>query len=405
MLARLPPAARADRAQLRFSHSAVKPRPRMPPLQPPSPLPLPAAPSPAATPLDPSALDPATEAAVRALLREGSSANTESAYRAAMRYWAAWFALRFGQPLALPVAAPAVVRFVVDHLQVQGTDGLRHGLPDDIDRRLVAQGVKARPGPLSLNTVLHRIAVLSKAHALQDLVNPCRNEQVATLLARARRAYARRGALPVRKPALTKAPLQALLDTCDDSLEGLRDRALLLFAWASGGRRRSEVVRATTANTLRTPQGYLYALAHSKTNQGGAARADNIKPIVGAAALALDAWLAAARITEGPLFRRVRRGGVIGEPLAAAAVRDIVVKRSRLAGLDEPFSAHSLRSGFVTEAGRQNVPLAETMAMTGHASVATVMGYHRAGAATQSRAARLLDAEDGSAPLARPADA
>lgn len=247
MLARLPPAARADRAQLRFSHSAVKPRHRMPPLLPPSPLPLPAAPSPAAAPLDPSALDPATEAAVRALLREGSSANTESAYRAAMRYWAAWFALRFGQPLALPVAAPAVVRFVVDHLQVQGTDGLRHGLPDDIDRRLMAQGVKARPGPLSLNTVLHRIAVLSKAHALQDLVNPCRNEQVATLLARARRAYARRGALPVRKPALTKAPLQALLDTCDDSLEGLRDRALLLFAWASGGRRRSEVVRATTA--------------------------------------------------------------------------------------------------------------------------------------------------------------
>ncbi|MCV6804164.1 tyrosine-type recombinase/integrase, partial [Achromobacter ruhlandii] len=109
------------------------------------------------------------------------------------------------------------------------------------------------------------------------------------------------------------------------------------------------------------------------------------------AAAALDAWLAAAGISEGPLFRRVRRGGVVGEPLAAAAVRDIVVKRSRLAGLAEPFSAHSLRSGFVTEAGRQNVPLAETMAMTGHASVATVMGYHRAGAATQSRAARLLE--------------
>ncbi len=105
------------------------PRPHMRPPVPPSSRALPATPARPVAPLDPSALDAATEAAVRALLREGSSANTETAYRAAMRYWAAWYALRFGQPLALPVAAPAVVQFVVDHLQVQGADGLRHGLP------------------------------------------------------------------------------------------------------------------------------------------------------------------------------------------------------------------------------------------------------------------------------------
>jgi integrase len=59
-----------------------------------------------------------------------------------------------------------------------------------------------------------------------------------------RRAYAARGALPARKPALTKAPLEALLATCTDGLIGLRDRALLLFAFSSGGRRRSEVSAA-----------------------------------------------------------------------------------------------------------------------------------------------------------------
>jgi hypothetical protein len=37
----------------------------------------------------------------------------------------------------------------------------------------------------------------------------------------------------------------------------------------------------------------------------------------------------------------------------------IVKRRAALAGLDGDFSAHSLRSGFMTEAGRQNVPLAE----------------------------------------------
>jgi len=34
-----------------------------------------------------------------------------------------------------------------------------------------------------------------------------------------------------------------------------------------------------------------------------------------------------------------------------ATLTDIVKKRCLLAGIDEPFSAHSLRSGFVTEAG------------------------------------------------------
>ena len=129
----------------------------------------------------------------------------------------------------------------------------------------------------------------------------------------------------------------------------------------------------------------------TKSNQAGKDRAENIRPIVGRAAQALEAWLAAVNIEEGPLFRRVRRGDVVGEPLAAAAVRDIVIKRCKLAGISEDYSAYSLRSGFVNKAGRQGVPLAEAMAMTGQASVATVMGYHRTGVISRSKAARMLD--------------
>jgi len=76
-------------------------------------------------------------------------------------------------------------------------------------------------------------------------------------------------------------------------------------------------------------------------------------------------------------------------------VRDIVKTRAALAGLEEgEFSAHSLRSGFVTEAARQGVPIGETMALTGHASVATVVGYFRSASAIGSKAARLLG-DDG----------
>ena len=80
---------------------------------------------------------------------------------------------------------------------------------------------------------------------MRAVPNPCHDAQVRELLSRTRKAYAKRGDLPRKKAALTKDPLQALLETCDDSLRGKRDRALLLFAWASGGRRRSEVASAS----------------------------------------------------------------------------------------------------------------------------------------------------------------
>lgn len=344
--------------------------------------------------LDPLTLDAQADAAASALLREGSSANTVASYRAAIRYWSAWFELRYARPFVLPLPEAAVIQFVVDHAQRSTEQGLKWELPLALDQELVRLKAKGRLGAPSLNTLLQRISVLSKAHELQGHPNPCRAAAVRELLARTRRAYARRGVAPAKKVALTREPLETMLATCDDSLRGMRDRALLLFAWASGGRRRSEVVHATMENTRRTAEGFLYALAYSKTNQAGAVRANDQKPIVGVAAQALDAWLRASGITQGPLFRRVRRGDVLGEPLAAAAVRDIVQERCKLAGLEGEFSAHSLRSGFVTEAGRRNVPLGDTMAMTGHASVATVMGYFRAGAAAESPAARLLDEPD-----------
>ena len=115
--------------------------------------------------------------------------------------------------------------------------------------------------------------------------------------------------------------------------------------------------------------------------------------MLGPAGKALSAWLQASGITEGTIFRRIRKGGHLGEPLQAPAVRAIVKERCALAGIEGDFSAHSLRSGFVTEAGKRNVPLAETMALTGHQSVATVLGYFRAESVIHNQAANLMDEE------------
>ena len=342
--------------------------------------------------LQPSELSDVTQRAVEDLLREGESQNTLASYRSALRYWAAWYGLRYGAMVELPVATACVLQFIVDHAERITPKGLVSELPTEIDQMLVQGGYKGKLGAMAHNTLVHRIAVLSKAHQLQQLKNPCHDPKVRELLSRTRKAYAKRGVQPQKKDALTKDPLQAILATCDGSLRGKRDRALLLFAWASGGRRRSEVTSADMQFLKRVnTTDFIYTLLHSKTNQSGVEQPENAKPVLGAAGIALHEWLQISGITVGPIFRRIRKGDHIGEALSPAAVRTIVKERCALAGIEGDFSAHSLRSGFVTEAGRQNVPLAETMGLTGHQSVATVLGYFRSESTLNSRAARLFE--------------
>jgi hypothetical protein len=80
-------------------------------------------------------------------------------------------------------------------------------------------------------------------------------------------------------------------------------------------------------------------------------------------------------------------------------VRDIVRHRASL--VDPPLgklSAHSLRSGFVTKSGRQNIPIGEAMALTGHRGVETFILYYRSGEVAHSAAARPMDSEDDTTP-------
>ena len=239
------------------------------------------------------------ESSVRALLRQGQSPNTRTSYDTAMRYWGAWFAARYGRALELPVPVPVVLQFIVDHAErLDGTDVKRatpdrparlvHDLPDAIDQLLVATRFKARKGPMALNTLAHRVSVLSKAHQVRHLDNPCAHAGVRELLRTVRVGYARRQVHPRQQAALTRDPLEAMLATCDQSPRGVRDRALLLFAWASGGRRRSEVATAIVENLQdHNERGYIYVLAHSKTNQEGRSDDTIQKPVVGRAAEAL----------------------------------------------------------------------------------------------------------------------
>jgi integrase len=123
-----------------------------------------------------------------------------------------------------------------------------------------------------------------------------------------------------------------MLKTCTDGLLGIRDRALLCFAFASGGRRRSEVAKADMAQLVKLDADtYVFRLAHSKNQQTGAAQnPDADKPITGPAARALAAWLETAGIQSGPIFRRIRGRIVTEQALSGQAVWLIVKRRAPL---------------------------------------------------------------------------
>ncbi|MCM8739352.1 tyrosine-type recombinase/integrase [Azospirillum sp. A1-3] len=191
-----------------------------------------------------------------------------------------------------------------------------------------------------------------------------------------------------------------MLDALPDDARGLRDRAILAVAFASGGRRRSELVALRLADVTAAGRDFTLRIRRSKTDQQGAG---TDVPVKRAAADALRRWLrllADQGISDGPLFRELsRRGRVVrrrgaedgAKPLDGRVVAEVVKRAARAAGLDPAaYAAHSLRSGFLTTGGRDGIPLDLLMQLSGHKSHRIAARYFQAGAVHQNPAANLL---------------
>ena len=159
-------------------------------------------------------------------------------------------------------------------------------------------------------------------------------------------------------------------------LTGLRDRALILIGFA-GAFRRSELVAIDVSDIERHPKGIVLTVRRSKTDQEGHGK---VKAIphgrkLGAVA-ALDAWIAAAKITSGSLFRGLRGNRVLPEPLCTRQVARIVKARVKAIGLDPAlFAGHSLRSGYISTAADHGASLQSIANHAGHEKVDTTLGY------------------------------
>uniref|UniRef100_UPI003A988081 tyrosine-type recombinase/integrase n=1 Tax=Roseibium aggregatum TaxID=187304 RepID=UPI003A988081 len=107
---------------------------------------------------------------------------------------------------------------------------------------------------------------------------------------------------------------------------------------------------------------------------------------------ALRTWLEAAPIVEGAVFRAIDRwGNVKTRGLTPQSVNAILKSRCALAGLDPAeFSAHGLRSGFLTEAANRDIPIQDAMQQSRHRSLAQASSYYNDAGRSRRRSARML---------------
>lgn len=206
------------------------------------------------------------------------------------------------------------------------------------------------------------------------------------------------------KKAVTGDILARLLDACaGDRLTDIRDRALLLTAFASGGRRCSEIAGLRLEDLVdeepvpAEPGKPNSALLPCMTLQLGRTKTTAVDDeasvvLIGRPVSALKAWIQRAKIDKGPIFRKIDQwGNVDRRGLSPQSVNLIVKTRAGQAGLDpEQYSAHGLRSGYLTEAAKRGIPIAEAMQQSLHKSINQAASYYNDSERKMGRAARLM---------------
>jgi len=310
-----------------------------------------------------TAVSPELVDAARAFAQAARSENTLRAYRRQWDAFSAWCGAR-GFP-SLP-AAPAVVALYV-------TDKVGAGW--------------------KVAGLAQALAAISVAHVAAGHPSPRGAREVREVMAGVRRKVgtAQRQAAP-----LMRDQLRAISEALPATLKGQRDRALLLVGFF-GAFRRSELVGLEVEDVRFSAEGLEVTLRRSKTDQDGAGHVKAL-PYAATPSLcpvrALRAWLDAAGVTTGPLFREVTRHGTVAPaPLSGRSVSRLVKESLEAAGLDaDGFSGHSLRAGFATQAAKSGKAERAIQRQTGHRSVTMLRRYIRdANLWTENAAAGLLD--------------
>ena len=339
---------------------------------------------------------------LRHLVNQGMGENTLRALASDLAYLQAWSLAANGSPLPWPAPEALLLKFVAHHLwdpEKRRSDP-QHGMPVEVERMLRDQGLLKVVGPHAPDTVRRRLATWSTLTKWRGLDGSFASPALKSALRLAVRATPRPRKRKSAK-AVTGDVLAKLVATCrTDSLRDVRDRAILMVTFASGGRRRSEIAGLRKEQlTIEPPipvdgapplPSMSIHLGRTKTS---GADSDEVVYMAGRPVEALNEWMTRAKIDSGSVFRAIDRWGNVSlRALDPKAINDIVKHRAALAGLEPAdFSAHGLRSGFLTEAANRGIPLPEAMEQSRHRSVQQASSYYNNAHRRTGRAARLLD--------------
>jgi integrase len=272
-------------------------------------------------------------------------------------------------------------------------------MPAAVEESLREQRFLRSSGPHAPDTVRRRLASWSTLTKWRGLAGVFSSPSLKSAIRLADRATPRPRKRKSAK-AVTGDILAMLLATCGTvNLRDIRDRAILMVAFASGGRRRSEIAglrrEQLTDELPITVEGgppFPSLANHLGRTKTSGSELDEVVYLTGRPVDALNAWLAAGKIETGSIFRKIDRwGNVSKRALEPSAVNSIVKQRAALAGLNSgEFSAHGLRSGYLTEAANRGIPLPEAMEQSRHRSVQQASSYYNSATRRSGRAARLV---------------
>jgi len=193
-----------------------------------------------------------------------------------------------------------------------------------------------------------------------------------------------RGQRVPKRRWLNKDDIVTLLDHClaDDRLQGLRDAAVLALLYGCG-LRRSEVVGIDVNHLDQTER--------SLRIMGKGNKERMVYPPARAWEM-VNEWIQGGRHPgEGPLFCRIRKGGVITqERLSDQAVYFVIKRLITLTGVKN-FSPHDLRGSFISYLLDHGEDIKTVADIVGHADVRTTAGYDRRGEQRKKIANRTID--------------
>lgn len=188
------------------------------------------------------------------------------------------------------------------------------------------------------------------------------------------------GTSQVRKSPIVIDDLRKMVQSCDDSLIGKRNRALLLIGFG-GAFRRSELASLKMEDIHLSKHGLEITLRKSKTDQEGKGE---IIPIAYGSTLetcpvrSFKDWIDSSGISSGYVFPSISKGGKVNQkPLSGTFIALIIKNNDHIKNSDGDFSGHSLRAGFCTQAAMNNLPMQSCMKHARQKKIETHLKYVR----------------------------